>query len=881
MGFKVRRLPFLPEGGKAINDGINQFIDTFIDPLFKSRQKEDLGITSSGKENPPFKGEGSLSKVEENALDRRVLEESMAEDFLRGTDLEGKVLTEVERNKLIKERAKRVGLSTNILQFYDPVVSSLEAMNISKTGTKGKNILANLYKRSPEIKTASLQFRDLERLIDPEKLYTKKEIVNIAKEEGLDVTAEVYEGQNVKYGFDQRQNLDLLSNLTEEEKKDLIKNIRKTHNISNKIPDETIEQNIFQYTLGSDSYRDITPLDTETTNKYFEINLRAKRIKNIELFEMENRSKMLRFPRTHFPDSFGHARGTIMDVLKPDNTKERVIIMEEFQTDLFKAHQQMQITRFGEFPISETAYRVGNVDFPLANPIKIHADYIEKLMYSLMIYGKENNVSKIIIPQMDRIAEPRDNFNYTLNKKIYKSAVDTVLKKIKAEFGNTVEIGRHKIPYANSPVLLKKQMTDIARKYGLSGTTIKKDLFNLNKEKSENLLNGFLIPTYDEIKGRYGNENFISIDKLESIDDRIINLISNGKVVDGDLSKLSEKELMRRFRYQDMTLEDVDILFMKVHKARQNREQAVKAGILPAIDDVLDAQDAQDVAANINRSYNEAHGYIDKVSIHDTNVRPEDMNINIDHVLLLLETEPLFINYLVLNQAKKLYRMKEDHIDKLKTFWGKDWESLGVEKDVNNPFYGGRIGDENTSPYYRFDREFGSHKNPLHAANDSLNQSAYLIKKFFILNTYFKNMADPYRPLYSNNNGFYNTNITKLGEQLRKVVPDEGGLVSIERLEANKMTQKTELPDLMASSIQNTDFYKEIILAAERVTKLQKQLDKQKTMTQEGNFLDISKLDFDLDTERYLQARGFAEGGLVSKGLMSRPDYKRKSGTVV
>jgi hypothetical protein len=52
-------------------------------------------------------------------------------------------------------------------------------------------------------------------------------------------------------------------------------------------------------------------------------------------------------------------------------------------------------------------------------------------------------------------------------------------------------------------------------------------------------------------------------------------------------------------------------------------------------------------------------------------------------------------------------------------------------------------------------------------------------------------------------------------------------------------------------------------------------------MTQEGNFLDISKLDFDLDTERYLQARGFAEGGLVSKGLMSRPDYKRKSGTVV
>lgn len=859
MGFKVRRLPFLPEGGKAINDGINQFIDTFIDPLFKSRQKEDLGITSSGKENPPFKGEGSLSKVEDDALNRRILEESMAEDFSQ-------------------EEKKRVSRGTNILQFYDPVVSSLEAMNISKTGTKGKNILANLYKRSPEIKTASLQFRDLERLIDPEKLYTKKEIVDIAKEEGLDVTAEVYEGQNVKYGYEQRQNLDLLSNLTEKEKKDLIRKIRGTHNISGKIPDETIEQNIFQYTLGRDVYRDITPLDTETTNKYFEINLRAKRIKNVELSEMETRKNWrLKFPRTHFPDSFGHARGTIMDVLKPDNTKERVIIMEEFQTDLFKAHQQMQITRFGEFP-NPTGYTVGNVDFPLANPIKIHADYIEKLMYSLMIYGKENNVSKIIIPQMDRIAEPRDNFNYTLNKKIYKSAVNTVLKKIKAEFGDTVEIGRHKIPYANSPVLLKKQMNDVARKYGLSGTTIKKDIFNLNKEKSEKLLNNFLIPTYNEIKGKYGNENFISIDKLESIDDRIINIVSNGKVVDGDLRKLSGKEQLRMLRYQDMTVEDIDKLFMKVHKARENREQGVKAGILPAINDALDAED---VAADINRSYNEAHGY----RIPSFVTEPQDMNINIDHVLLLLETEPLFINYLVLNQAKKLYRMKEDHINKMKTFWGKDWESLGVEKDVNNPFYGGRIGDEDTRPYLELDVwESGSQNKPLQAANDSLNQSAYLIKKFFNENTYLKRVADPYRALYKTNDGFYNTNITKLGEQLRKVVSDEGGLVSIERLESNRIIQKTELPDLGFRGnvvFDNTDLYKEIIFAAERVTKLQKQLDKQKTMTQEGNFLDISKLDFDLDTERYLQARGFAEGGLVSKGLMSRPDYKRKSGTVV
>jgi len=172
MGFKVKRIPFLPDGGNAINDGINQFIDTFIDPLFKSKNKKDLGITSSGKENTPFKGERSLSESEMQRSDSRVMAELELEE--------------------LQNSQRPPADSKFILQYYDPVVSSLQAMDISKTGTKGKNILANLYKRSPEIKTASFEFRDLESVIDPEKLYTKSEIIKIADQQGLDVSAEVY-----------------------------------------------------------------------------------------------------------------------------------------------------------------------------------------------------------------------------------------------------------------------------------------------------------------------------------------------------------------------------------------------------------------------------------------------------------------------------------------------------------------------------------------------------------------------------------------------------------------------------------------------------------------------------------------------------------------
>ena len=181
MGFKVKNVPFLPDGGRAINDGINQFIDTFIDPLFKSKTKKDLGITSSGKENPPFKGERSLSENEMQRSDSRVMEELRLEQ--------------------LEESWRPPADSKFILQYYDPVVSSLKAMDISKNGTKGKNILANLYKRSPEIKTSSFEFRDLESVIDPEKLYTKSEIIKIADRQGLDVSAEVYEGEAVKYGY--------------------------------------------------------------------------------------------------------------------------------------------------------------------------------------------------------------------------------------------------------------------------------------------------------------------------------------------------------------------------------------------------------------------------------------------------------------------------------------------------------------------------------------------------------------------------------------------------------------------------------------------------------------------------------------------------------
>ena len=68
--------------------------------------------------------------------------------------------------------------------FYSPVVNTLEQMSIGKKGTKGENISAFLNKRAPNVAKAELDSFDLD--LDPKRLYSREEALNIAKEKGTD-----------------------------------------------------------------------------------------------------------------------------------------------------------------------------------------------------------------------------------------------------------------------------------------------------------------------------------------------------------------------------------------------------------------------------------------------------------------------------------------------------------------------------------------------------------------------------------------------------------------------------------------------------------------------------------------------------------------------
>ena len=82
----------------------------------------------------------------------------------------------VDEEKIGLEKEEIVG------RLYSPVYSAIENMAIGKGGTKGENISAYLRKRAPNVDKTELESFDIN--LDPKRLYTKEEVLDLAKEKG-------------------------------------------------------------------------------------------------------------------------------------------------------------------------------------------------------------------------------------------------------------------------------------------------------------------------------------------------------------------------------------------------------------------------------------------------------------------------------------------------------------------------------------------------------------------------------------------------------------------------------------------------------------------------------------------------------------------------
>lgn len=93
--------------------------------------------------------------------------------------------------------------AASVAEFYSPVVETIRNAEFPSKGYKGSELMKLLQDKTPGVRKAELDVMDLG--IDPQKRYTKEEVLGLAEQRSYKVTAEVQDNDIFK--LDQRQDL--------------------------------------------------------------------------------------------------------------------------------------------------------------------------------------------------------------------------------------------------------------------------------------------------------------------------------------------------------------------------------------------------------------------------------------------------------------------------------------------------------------------------------------------------------------------------------------------------------------------------------------------------------------------------------------------------
>lgn len=178
--------------------------------------------------------------------------------------------------------------------------------------------------------------------------------------------------------------------------------------------------------------------------------LESKRIQEANVLQEKNYRRSIDVPTHTDRGDVAHLRGSIFDTVKD----ERVLLVEELQSDLFASMQEANIKsyvspeRFQKMrreEFGQLARRQGQkfMGMPLQREELIgnsYSQYVEKLIQSAIVYGKKQGVNKIVMPDWKDIAKYRTNrANPIFFKNIYEDTVRQVFKKFEQELDGAVK----------------------------------------------------------------------------------------------------------------------------------------------------------------------------------------------------------------------------------------------------------------------------------------------------------------------------------------------------------------------------------------------------------------------------------------------------------
>ena len=361
--------------------------------------------------------------------------ETDIENTMRKYDIFGGVHNENTRSNVgfnLIEDSEGFGIGQRLLSYYSPVENTISALRFPEKGLPmGKiqkylsGVIPKLGKKlENNLGGLRLKLNELQAL-DPNKLYNKKEIMDLYKEHGIYIEARILKGNEAKFFNDQRLP---------------IKKLR----LESRTGGERV-------------------LDLKIPNTYFEIDISAttqagnRRMLNL-LQETESggvrplsanfRSTMMfqnpMLQQGHYkPTNLAHARGVLMQ-----NKGVKSVLVEEIQQD----PQNI-------IGLNRALKRTGDLD-PSDNVLTAKlpsVEFVSQIIQALIVHAKKEGADEIIFPSAFRIAQQRTTPNLAFEDvpqkyiDVYEKGVVKYINDLIDESGGKIKMREEVLSFDASP----------------------------------------------------------------------------------------------------------------------------------------------------------------------------------------------------------------------------------------------------------------------------------------------------------------------------------------------------------------------------------------------------------------------------------------------
>lgn len=370
-----------------------------------------------------------------------------------------------------------------VARFYSPLEGAIENAPIGKEGTRGENVEAFVRKRAPKVTKAEMEFRGLG--LPPQEKFTKEGALDTLNE--LDVKAVKKSG---RYRLDQRQ-----SDLDDREIDyfELSLDTEEDLGLQTHMGGSSLAHARYSVREGAeDNYILIEELQSDPLQNLIDDPVSLRKTETDKLQTnlsqgYESVGDYIESEGSGFPDKpLQDIKSYIEDVVLP--ARQNKNLSKEDRISIYKKAASERgvnesfiigdtgsittvvnsildrdidgsaldyLTEFLSDSVDEYLATLKKITTKKDLPIQRITDTIRLSLQAIIADAKSKGVNKIVLPPVEKLAEKRfhvDDVKEKISKgsafyNTYVAAYEKVLKQLKGELGNQIEVGKMPLKY--------------------------------------------------------------------------------------------------------------------------------------------------------------------------------------------------------------------------------------------------------------------------------------------------------------------------------------------------------------------------------------------------------------------------------------------------